>query len=507
MKIFEKDSGKTMIRAVRGIEALALAAGLAVSLGACGGGASGDAGPGSQGAVAVGGVPLEGDGTAVGTDGASGSGGEDGNGASARGSASGTGGLRLLCTGDGDGCHTQEGYYYIEKETKVLSDGSYGSHLMYMDFAALQEVYLCSDAGCGHDSPDCAAVLPYEEFEPYSTMLFPYQGKLYLFSKEQDQDGSMQSDFTLGEDGSQGSAEGTPSVLYRANLDGTDREKVYAFDASVTVEDYVLGDEDGLYLVTKRLTSEKDGTAVYTHSQERKMVFLDLAKGEASEVCAMDFGGNISWKIADCYDRNVVMQGIDYGRQISDQEMFAEDGYAELHKNSSQAFAVLNLDSGQMTERYRISNSQENSFQLAGKSLYCSLADEGLIKEIDLETGTERSVYSQPGAYYYLDAVMGEKLCCSDLSAGGGWDNTYCFIDRNTGEISHSGLVNKALGWCLEFKAVLDRDVLVVYDYEATPSGGGSYEITLYQHGLISQEDLFAGNDNFRKINMVGTGW
>ena len=53
----------------------------------------------------------------------------------------------------------------------------------------------------------------------------------------------------------------------------------------------------------------------------------------------------------------------------------------------------------------------------------------------------------------------------------------------------------------------LDRDVLVVYDYEATPSGGGAYEITLYQYGLISQEDLMAGNDNFRKINMIGRGW
>ena len=77
----------------------------------------------------------------------------------------------------------------------------------------------------------------------------------------------------------------------------------------------------------------------------------------------------------------------------------------------------------------------------------------------------------------------------------------------STGEISHSGLVNKTLGWDLDFKAVLEKDVLVVYDYEATSSWGGSYEITLYQHGLISQEDLFVGNDNFRKINMVGKGW
>ena len=49
--------------------------------------------------------------------------------------------------------------------------------------------------------------------------------------------------------------------------------------------------------------------------------------------------------------------------------------------------------------------------------------------------------------------------------------------------------------------------MLVIYDYEATANGDGSYEITRYQYGLISQEDLFAGRDTFRKINMIGEGW
>ena len=495
-----------MKKMLRSIEALVLAAGMAVSLAACGGEASGGAGGGTQGGVE--GVPIGGDGTAAGTDSVGGGSG-DGNGSdggTAQGGSAGSGGLRMLVTGDGYGCHTQEGYYYLEKETKELSDGSYGSHLMYMDFAALQEVYLCSDAGCSHDSADCASVLLFDDFMPYTTMLFPYQEKLYLFAKEQDQDGSMQTNYAEGDSG-WGAVEPDPSILYRANLDGTGREKVYAFDASVAVEDLVMGDEKGLYLVTKKLTSEKDGLDSYTHSTDRKLVFLDPTKGELSEVCSMDFGGNISWKVAGCYDRTVIVQGTDYGREVSDQELFAEDGFKELYENSSQVIAALNLDSGQLTEKYRISNSQENSFLLAGNALYCSLADGGTVKEINLDTGEERSVYNQPGKYYYLNCVIGDKLCCSDMSGDGDGDGTYYYIDINTGEISHSGLVNKSLGWSLEFRAVLNKDVLVVYDYEATPTGEDSYEITLYQHGLISQEDLFAGNDNFRKINMVGTGW
>ncbi len=503
MKTFRSNHRK---KTVRSIEALMLAAGMAVSLAACGGGATGGADGGAQGGME--GVPVGADGAAEGIGGSgdgNGGNGNESNGGTAQGSSGGNGGLQMLGTESQDGCHTQEGYYYIEKEDKELSDGSYGSHLMYMDFSALQEVYLCSDAGCSHDSVDCASVLPYDEFMPYTTLLFPYMGKLYLFSKEQDQDGSVQTNF-MGEEMAIGEIEAFPSILYRANLDGTGREKAYAFDASLTVEDFVMGDENGLYLVTKKLTSKQDGLDSYTHSQDRNLVFLDPEKGELSQVCSMDFDSPISWKVAGCYGRTVVLQGIDYGREVSDQELFSEDGFKELYENSSQVIGTLNLDSGQLTEKYRMSNSQENSFQLSGNALYVSSGD-GSIKEINLDSGQERSVCSQPGKYYYLDCIIGDRLCCSDFSGQGDFDRTYYFIDRNTGEISHSGLVNKSLGWSLEFRAVLDRDVLVVYDYEATPYGDGSYEITLYQHGLISQEDLFAGNDNFRKIDMIGTGW
>lgn len=485
-----------MRKTVRNIEALILSVGMAMSLAACGGNPSeGSADSQTEAGGEVEGIDLTGE-----TGGA-----PEGYSAELDGAQGGNGGLRLLSMENEEGCHTEDGYYYLEKEAKELSDGNRGCHLMYMDFDTLQEVYLCSNAGCNHDSVDCSSVFLYEEFMPYTTLIFPYQGSLYLFSKAQDHDGSMQTTFGM-EDITMGEAEAEPSILYRANLDGTDREKVYTFDASITVEDYVIGDENGLYLVTKKLTSQEDGASTYVHSEKRELVFLDLEKGETSEVCSMNFGGNISWKVAGCYDRTLVLQGIDYGRAVSDEELFSDDDYPDLHKNSSQVFAELNLDSGQMTEKYRISNKEQNSFLLSGSALYCSLEEEGSIKEIDLKTGGERSVYSEPGKYYYLSRIMGDKLCCCNFSGGGG-DRTYYYIDRNTGEMSHSGLVNKTLGWSLEFKAVLDRDVLVVYDYEATPVGGDTYNITLYQHGLISQEDLFAGNDNFRKINMIGTGW
>ncbi len=48
--------------------------------------------------------------------------------------------------------------------------------------------------------------------------------------------------------------------------------------------------------------------------------------------------------------------------------------------------------------------------------------------------------------------------------------------------------------------------VLVIYDYDATPYGDDSYEITKYQYGLIAKADLYNGIDNYEPIAMIRRG-
>lgn len=477
-----------------GRKAAALFLAAAMWLGGCAGPAPDGQGGDSAGNRLGEAVPLE-----AGGDGGAGEGPKNGAGVSGGTAQEDFGdGLRILSMYD-EGCHTQDGYYYQEDDMVELSDGSYGSHLMYMDFQALREVYLCSNAGCSHDSPDCQSVLRYDDFPLWSTLLFTYQDSLYLLSKEMDDDGSMHMDMVFGEEEALSDIEGSPSVLYRANLDGTGREKVYAFDGSVTLEDFVLGDDSGIYVVTKKLSAERNGADSYIHSSERKLVRLDLERKEESEVCSMEFGDRVSWKVVGCYGRALVLQGTDYGRAISDEEMFDDDAYKNLYENSEEVFATLNLGDGKVTEKYRVSNQGEKSVIVDGDRLYVSRSDDGSVRSIDLDTGAEKELCSRPGSYYYLWRLIGDRLCCQEGDSGGGTD----FMDVGTGEISHSGLVNKTLGWDLEYRAVLDEDVLVIYDYEAVPTGDGAYNITLEQYGLISKTDLYEGIDNFRKIEMV----
>ena len=163
-------------------------------------------------------------------------------------------------------------------------------------------------------------------------------------------------------------------------------------------------------------------------------------------------------------------------------------------------FATVALDNPQLEIRFRQDNKTGN-YTLADKNMIFASNTDGSVTSLDLRTGAEKELCRREGSSYLYDRI-GDKLRCDS----GRGDRTFDFIDVNTGEVSHSSLVNQSLGWSLEFRAVLDAEVLTVYDYDYIDNGDGSYEITRYQYGLISQEDLFAGNANFRKINMTGKG-
>lgn len=147
-------------------------------------------------------------------------------------------------------CSTDEGFYYLTEKQTELSDGSYASHLMYMDCATCQEVYLCSDSSCRHDTQACTSVF---SDASYDGRIFLWDGFLYYLDRSPDTSGTTVITIT-GETGT----ETRPSVLYRMNPDGSGREQIYAFDDKATVEDVAFGGPGGLYFVTKKLgTAQK----------------------------------------------------------------------------------------------------------------------------------------------------------------------------------------------------------------------------------------------------------
>lgn len=391
-------------------------------------------------------------------------------------------------------CCTGEGYYYLSGDWETLQDGQAARHLMYMDFASRQEIYLCSDAACTHNTEDCTSVFPVHEFR-MDTALFAWNGGLYILSKDMDHEGTA----IMGTfDGTSGVViEAAPTVLYRADPDGTNREKVYSFDPAVTVEDFVVGDERGLYLIIKKVTTEQSGGVSYQTASERELVYLDLSTGRETDLFSMDFGDHISWDIIGCTGRKLVLHGIDFGRELSEEEKLSDD--KSIYDNSYDVFATLDVDSGSLIEIYRVFSPDSRSYETDGNNLYYSVSGEGNIISVDLRTAEQKTLCTIPQDSIW--GIVGGRLYTRDAD-----DKTYYFIDVNTGEISHCGLVDKSLGYSLDIIAEAGDQVLVIYDTDATPKGDGSYTVGGYRYGLISKEDLFAGRDNFAPIHMIGSG-
>lgn len=410
--------------------------------------------------------------------------------------------LRLLSNRYGDSaCNTENGYYYLTEETTKLSDGSYGTHLMYMDYASGREIYLCSTTGCQHDSPDCPAVFLNEDFPPSSTLLFIFQDNLYILSREYDDDGSVSREIiTAGDDDA--SVESRPAILYRANLDGTERQKIYTFDSALTLEDKIIGNNTGIYVITKKLSADKDGTGTYITSSERKLMFLDLGSPSLKEICRMDFDDHISWQLIGCYQNDFLLCGTDFGRELSRDEDWNDEVHKDLYLNSSKVYALLNQNEGRPKEIVRQSNQYSNAAELIGNCLYLSSSENQNIEEVHLETGERRILCSLP--QNLIIDTLGDMLCCRDWNLAE--DPIWYFVDTKTGTITHTPLVNLCNGWALEFRGETASDVLFVYDYDAVGHEDGSYEIYQYKHAWISKEDLFAGNDNYRKVEMIGPG-
>lgn len=394
---------------------------------------------------------------------------------------------------------TDSGCYYLSDDEERLPDGRHVSHLMYMDIAARQEIYLCSNAACAHNTVDCTSVLLYDDFPPYTTALFVWSGNLYIMSKEQDHDGYSMATVDFGGDGlvpGGMSIESRSTILYRVNLDGTDRNKVYTFDSNVTVEDFVVGDAGGLYLITKKLTTQQGNGQSYQTSSERKLIYLDLSAKTETEVCSMDFGDHISWDVIGGSGRMLILYGVDFGRYVSPEEMHGDD--IRIYDDSYDVFATLNVDNASLHEIYRAYAPKARSYVVDRDKLYFAVHGSGSIIRVDLRTGEEATLCNI--AENSIGGMIGDRLYCY------GSGHTYYFVDVNTGEISHSGLVNKTTGWSLTLIAEFGDQVLVNYDSDGSFSSYGSFSPTREHYGLIRKEDLYAGIDHFAPISMIGKG-
>ena len=392
-----------------------------------------------------------------------------------------------------NGATTNDGYYYLTDYSR-LNNGKLAKHLMYIDFKTKQEIHLCNNSACTHKTEDCTSVFNKDEFQ-FDSKVFIWNNKIYVISKSTDTSGQVTMG-VLGET-SKNNVESSKAVLYQLNLDGTNREKIYTFDDNATIEDFVIGSGNGIYLIAKKVETKYTGGNAYNTSSERKLIYLDFNTKKESTILSMNRNDNIDWKVIGSTERSLILHGIDLGGQVTDEEKHNNN---DLYKNSSDVFALLDIDKDTLKEVYRV-KAPSRTYTVDEKNLYYSIDGNSKILKIDLKTGKEETLANLSSVW--VDRVIDNKLLCITNS---GKNPISYFIDVDTGKMTESKLVNKSTGFYIEIISTSQKEVLAIYNSDVTFNSDGSWTTHSNKYGVISKEDFFTGQDSFQNIKRVYGG-
>ena len=392
-----------------------------------------------------------------------------------------------------NGATTNDGYYYLTDYNR-LNNGKLAKHLMYIDFKTKQEIHLCNNSACTHKTEDCTSVFNKDEFQ-FDSKVFIWNNKIYVISKSTDTSGQVAMG-VLGET-SKSNVESNKAVLYKLNLDGTNREKIYTFDDNATIEDFVIGSGNGIYLIAKKVETKYTGGNAYNTSSERKLIYLDFNTKKESTILSMNRNDNIDWKVIGSTERNLILHGIDLGGQVTDEEKHNNN---DLYKNSSDVFALLDIDNDTLKEVYRV-KAPSRTYTVDEKNLYYNIDGNSKILKIDLKTGKEETLANLSNVW--VDRVIDNKLLCITNS---GKNPISYFIDVDTGKMTESKIVNKSTGFSIEIISTSQKEVLAIYDSDVTFNSDGSWTTHSNKYGVISKEDFYSGKDNFKGIKRVYGG-
>lgn len=162
------------------------------------------------------------------------------------------------------------GYYYISNEDNR-------NNIKYIDYSTKKEIYLCNKPNCKHDTEECSSYLNIAE----ANDLFIYNDYLYLILGN-----ATVVTMSVGEDGTSTQEEGgRPPVIYRMNLDGTNKTKLFECPSGVELTSSFIFDGNNLY--TFFLKSKTIETAKYSYTSmetDRELVKINLETKKYEEI-------------------------------------------------------------------------------------------------------------------------------------------------------------------------------------------------------------------------------
>lgn len=396
-------------------------------------------------------------------------------------------------------CSTDEGFYYME-----CRGGS--GYLRYIDYATQNDVFVCSDSSCKHDTERCTSVFSLKEFYIGSfcySLLFFYDGNLYLLSIKDDGSAEGISSHLREED-----PNAPDQALYRMNPDGTNRQKIYTFEKGIGISGSVICCGDNISFFTRIPTIEKvEATGRYYRSSKNKtMITLSLSQQKIVEQIPLYKVNGVEPDFKGFANGRIILCGTDYHDGLTEDERIiaftsgelggGHPEWYELEKNNETIFFEFITETKEIKEIKRAKYNYYFCHDVVGEP-FVSTSDTSA-PWINLGKGNNLSI----DGYKILDYFAGRFIVVSNSDPKG----NYYFFDPDTGEIKLFDLKTHYPGndmFSLQYVTHNSDMALVIYEYDGTVDSGGFYSSLEEKYALITLDDLFNSRPNYKPIKKI----
>lgn len=390
---------------------------------------------------------------------------------------------------------TKDGMYRIS--SVELADGSWGMILYYLDYATAQEIVLCNDSSCLHNSESCMGVI--KDSLLSFPALFVSQGKLYIFNSN-DASGTISTSFALYGDDSDWSY---PATLYQMNLDGTDRRLLTEFPANVSVDENVFEWKGNLvFSVKKTKTDDTHEGLVQQIGYDRKLVMVDSNSGKISDLNSI----SQSYYINGTYKDQLVCMKYIFPDGYTEESinMLGYDEWKSVMKRSEAYYFLYDIMTGQEKKicTFSCTDLLDDAIVFDGK-IYRSTGGIETVC-VDIESGQVSNIVMDESQAFTLVKSVGDRILCWP---NGRSDQAY-FWDPCTNELTYVDLSIKQTGLMRDLCVYNDNLIVGICDgdYEPSPFGDGSYDVKNQIFGLMKKSDLYSGNNYYIPVKMCSEG-
>lgn len=386
---------------------------------------------------------------------------------------------------DGDG--NEKGFYHIVLNETGNGDGS---NILYYDYAAKKEIYLCDKPQCQHHDETCTSYIGNWGF---ASTLFVHGDYLYLLNSEASK--------TM--EGGQNTA--SSSGIYRMNLDGKNREKLCSLPAGYTYSDNRLTlDDCYLYIPLEKTENiQFEENSYMQHVTESALFTINLQSGKTTHLL-----DNKDRHVIAAENRQLIFSQYHYSQdpeKLLNEKRF--DDYDAVMKNVTISYYAYDLDKQEILWESTLPVS-EVSFYYQHKLYYI---ENHALHAVSVDTKQNDIIAVLPDDLdYNISDLIDNHLIIS------GWDNeqaghiasyVWNFNDKQMKDLT---LTTSAPVQDIRIYSEYDQYFFVYYDHEQhlekTWAGTDQFTIDKIYVGLILKEDYWNSIAAYQPFDTISQG-